>query len=1213
MGVKKMKSRIFAFAVVLAALLYVGSAYAAVSVGSWVSNGGTTLTVYNTESAEFTYGIQAVTSQGGRYSIYLYREGSNTPLRTYSYNTPTINNGATGYITITPNDYLSTPGNYYVVIYSVDSFGADTFYLNLVVTSCIMPSSVTCTANPTSGNAPLNVNFNAYLTGGSGHCLLYEWTFNDGLSQSTSQSFVSHNYINPGTYAPTLRVTDGLGHYAYANCNIITVNQNVPPITASCNINPRNGQAPLNTHLTATASGGSGSYNYQWIFGDGFSDITSSNSIYHTYQNSGTFNARLNVSDSHGRSTTVSCGTVTVSNAPPLTATCNVAPRNGQEPLNAHFTASASGGSGYSYHWNFNDGQTTTTSTAFTDHTYTSGNYAPSLTVSDSIGRQVTVSCGNVQVSQFNQLYVSCEASPTSGEPNTQVSFIATPSGGSGTYNTYLWNFGNGITLNTYVNNVRYNYYLSGTYNPTVQVRDNLGQTAIGSCPTISIQQTPPLTLTCNANPTNGNAPLSVYFDAVPNGGSGSYTQYSWYFGDGQSQSTADPNSQHTYSNSGTFYSRVTVTDSRGRTVTANCPVIRATSAPAPLTATCSVNPRSGNAPLNSYFTSTASGGSGGYIYTWTFDDGQTQTSSYGSTSHLYNTAGNYHPILNVRDSQGNTVNADCGPVNVYPVTPPLTVSCSADPTNGTSPLNVWFQAVPSGGSGSYTNFRWQFGDSSTQNTADAYTQHTYNSAGYYYSRVTVTDSMGRTATGNCPTIRVTQSQPPLTGSCAVSPTSGTVPLYTYFTGTASGGSGSYTYFWNYDDGSTRTTYSRYSTHLYNVSGQYDATLTITDANGNSVVVNCPHITVNPRIDPLSVTCTANPTSGIVPLDVDFHAQATGGTGVYYSYQWIFGDGQSQTTNDPFVEHTYFSQGTFYSRVIVSDSQGRTATGYCPSIRATPQVPQLNATCSVSPRDGIAPMNTYFTSTATGGSGGYSYTWTFDDGTTAQTSYGSISHVYNNVGIYNPHLVVRDNQGRTVNVQCGDVNVHQAPDPLTISCDANPRNGTAPLDVFYIAYVSGGSGVYNSYQWTFGDSTSSTSSTNYIDHRYNGQGTYYGTVRVTDSKGRSASTSCPMIRVNQPVSPVIVSCTANPLNGEAPLNTLFTSTASGGVGGYTYHWSFGDGTNQDTSTRNTNHVYNAGVFYPLLTVTDSNGNSGSSSCGCVTATQLCSHAYQRTA
>jgi GH25 family lysozyme M1 (1,4-beta-N-acetylmuramidase) len=76
----------------------------------------------------------------------------------------------------------------------------------------------------------------------------------------------------------------------------------------------------------------------------------------------------------------------------------------------------------------------------------------------------------------------------------------------------------------------------------------------------------------------------------------------------------------------------------------------------------------------------------------------------------------------------------------------------------------------------------------------------------------------------------------------------------------------------------------------------------------------------------------------------------------------------------------------------------------------------------------------------------------------------------------------------------------------------------------------------------------------------------------------------------------------------------FTATVSGGTAPYTYAWTFGDG---NTGTGNpATHIYTStGTVNPLLTVTDKNGNKGSTGTGCsftVTAPTLTSVAVSPT-
>jgi hypothetical protein len=68
-----------------------------------------------------------------------------------------------------------------------------------------------------------------------------------------------------------------------------------PPrgLEASCNAQPRQGMAPLRVTFAASASGGTGAYNFAWVFGDG--ETSSQVTPGHTYARPGTYEAAVHV------------------------------------------------------------------------------------------------------------------------------------------------------------------------------------------------------------------------------------------------------------------------------------------------------------------------------------------------------------------------------------------------------------------------------------------------------------------------------------------------------------------------------------------------------------------------------------------------------------------------------------------------------------------------------------------------------------------------------------------------------------------------------------------------------------------------------------------------------------------------------------------------------------------------------------------------------
>jgi PKD repeat protein len=205
------------------------------------------------------------------------------------------------------------------------------------------PLSAATSASPTTGNAPLSVNFTSSVSGGTTP-YSYSWNFGDGSAAGTTQN-PSHTYSSAGTYTATLTVTDSSSPPKMASSNVtVTVNAIGNPLTAAASATPTSGQIPLNVAFTGTGTGGSPPYSYRWNFGDGSAAGTTQNPS-HTYSTAGTYTATLTVTDS-ATNTATSSVTITAS---PIAGAVPGAPTgltagagNGQVALS--WTAPASNG-----------------------------------------------------------------------------------------------------------------------------------------------------------------------------------------------------------------------------------------------------------------------------------------------------------------------------------------------------------------------------------------------------------------------------------------------------------------------------------------------------------------------------------------------------------------------------------------------------------------------------------------------------------------------------------------------------------------------------------------------------------------------------------------------------------------------------------------------------------------------------------------------------
>src|SRR5438094_1320885 len=190
----------------------------------------------------------------------------------------------------------------------------------------------------------------------------------------------------------------------------------------------------------------------------------------HTYSSTGTLTVALTVKDNGSpQQTTTSQQSITVSGVPPpLTASFAYSPSSTQAGQPVRFTASASGGtSAFTFSWSFGDGTTGTGSPV--THTYSSaGSYTAALTVKDSSSPQQTATSQmTVAVTSPPPLIsASFALSPSSPTAGQSVSFAASVSGGTPTYN-YPSSYGDGSTgtglQSTHIYSVDWTYQVTRT------------------------------------------------------------------------------------------------------------------------------------------------------------------------------------------------------------------------------------------------------------------------------------------------------------------------------------------------------------------------------------------------------------------------------------------------------------------------------------------------------------------------------------------------------------------------------------------------------------------------------------------------------------------------------------------------------------------------------------------------------------------------------
>ena len=262
---------------------------------------------------------------------------------------------------------------------------------NAVNDGATPPPTASFTADPTSGCAPLTVQFTDQS---SGDINSWQWDFGDGTT-STEQN-PQHTYNNPGTYTVSLTVSGPGGSDTDTQTDLITVYE---PITADFNGSPTSGDAPLTVTFTDQSSGTVTTW--QWDFGDGATS-TEQNPT-HTYNSAGTYTVTLTASNSCDSDTKTKVDYITVNEAggnPPV-ADFSGSPTSGEAPLTVNFT-DLSSNNPTSWSWDFGDGGTSSEQNP--THTYNSpGTYTVSLTASNAYGSDTNTKTDYITVTQASQ------------------------------------------------------------------------------------------------------------------------------------------------------------------------------------------------------------------------------------------------------------------------------------------------------------------------------------------------------------------------------------------------------------------------------------------------------------------------------------------------------------------------------------------------------------------------------------------------------------------------------------------------------------------------------------------------------------------------------------------------------------------------------------------------------------------------------------------
>lgn len=631
-------------------------------------------------------------------------------------------------------------------------------------------------------------------------------------------------------------------------------------------------------------------------------------------------------------------------------------------------------------------------------------------------------------------------------------------------------------------------------------------------------------------------------FNANVSGGKPPYT-ITWLV----NEVSAGTGTQFVYqpSTTGTFAVRATVVDNESTTASSSSVNVTVTSILPP---TISVFPLSATVTTNQtqVFTATVTGTSP--IVTWR--NAVDNTLLFTGNPYPFSTpnAGEYSIFARVTDVAGQYVDSAVIPITVL------------DAVNGTTP---WTQTLEAGTyevsveptrviDGVTWDF-FQWADNGSTNPVRIVVLSAPTTLQWNYKA----------------------SVPELTAS-ANGPYTPHINTSQYFAGSASGGLPPYAWLWDFGDGSTSTLQN--PSHTYTSAGVFNVSLQVSDSNNPKTVTTVYTTATVAGLLPPIASFTAIPSNVLTGQTVSFngtssHAQETGATIV--SYQWNFGDGSTGTGAT--ATHVYSTVGVMNVVLTVTDSLGLTDTETVPVNVSPPPTWSLT----------VLP--------ATGGSTSWTGTRTYQSGQASDpvAVTRNINYLFtrwlfdgNDAGTANPLTVVAQTSGTSHTLQ-----PEFTPAPTLTAEAGGPYSAhiTTPT-IQFAGSASGGVPPIRTWAWTFGDGA--VSALQNPTHQYASAGTYNVTLQVIDTDGNTASDST-TVTISNYNPPTAVISNVTPLNPFVGQTVTFDGSGSN-VGEppptviTSYHWDFGDGSTGSGAVV-THQFASAQAYTVKLTVTDSNG------------------------
>ncbi len=613
------------------------------------------------------------------------------------------------------------------------------------------------------------------------------------------------------------------------------------------------------------------------------------------------------------------------------------------------------------------------------------------------------------------------------------------------------WEFGNGQLSSQQNPTTVYN--APGTYTVKLVVRNADGTNGITKTNYITVNAAPNVDFTSDL--TTACLPAVIRFKDMSSATVGSIVKWEWDFGDGTTSTQQNP--VKSYTANGFYTVLLKTTTSTGcsyfRVKYGYIRVISGAKAnfDYALTSVCT-------GPFNTTFKNLTSA-PGNVSYNWNFGNGNTSTATDPNTTYL--TTGTYNVLLIARSELGCSDSIR----KAITITSTNTSFTGPDSACFNSPLSFRNTSAPAP-----VSSRWDFGDSTSSALANP--TKTFTRPGTYQVKLVNTyasciDSLTKTI--KIQTGPYTDFSSNVQGSCKS-------PFSVNFKDLSPD---AVKWQWNFGDGSTSA--SKDPVHQYTTAGEYDVTLTITNATGcTNTITKSKFIKV---VAP-TVSFANAPAGGCIPFNYTPSLKINAVDAVT-NYLWDFGEpGSSTTIANP--SYVYTKAGNYTVSVRITTQGGCVASTSVPNGISTGTLPVANFRSDTLQACADSVIRFTNQSVPSGASA-----WDFGDGTTSTLK--DPVHSYKIPGKYAVSLTTYNNGCPNTLKKDNYITVLPPIAKFGYKVDCSSKLAVSFID----SSVTTGMGSAT-YFWQFGDPTNATSTARNPSFTYPKLGNYQVRLTVTD-------------------------------------------------------------------------------------------------------------------